>query len=64
MLFSAAGSLASGATMLLLHRTLGEHISLVGISIMGALASNLAQIGSARLLIFGEERLADRARHS
>ena len=54
VLFSAAGSLASGATMLLLHRTLGARISLVGISIMGALASNLAQIGSARLLIFGE----------
>ena len=54
VLFSAAGSLASGATMLLLHRTLGPHISLVGVSIMGALASNLAQIGSARLLIFGE----------
>ena len=54
VLFSAAGSLASAATMLLLHRTLGAHISLVGVSIMGALASNLAQIGSARLLIFGE----------
>ena len=54
VLFSAAGSLASGAIMLLLHRALGAHISLVGISIMGALASNLAQIGSARLLIFGE----------
>ena len=54
VLFSTAGSLASAATMLLLHRGLGRHVSLVGISIMGALASNLAQIASARLLIFGE----------
>ena len=54
VLFSAAGSLASAATMLLLHRALSPHLSLVGISIMGALASNLAQIACARLLIFGE----------
>ena len=54
VLFSAAGSLASAAVMLLLHRGLGRHLSLVGVSIMGALASNLAQVGAARLIIFGE----------
>ena len=54
VLFSAAGSLASAAVMLLLHRGLGRHLSLVGVSIMGALASNLAQVAAARLIIFGE----------
>ena len=54
VLFSAAGSLASAAVMLLLHRGLGRHVSLVGVSIMGALASNLAQVAAARLIIFGE----------
>ena len=53
VLFSAAGSLASAAVMLGLHRTLSPHLSLVGIGVMGAMASNLAQITSARLLIFG-----------
>lgn len=53
VLFSAAGSLASAAVMLALHRALSPHLSLVGISIMGALASNFAQIAGARLLIFG-----------
>ena len=54
VLFSTVGSLASAAVMLLLQRGLGRHISLVGVSIMGALASNMAQIASARLIIFGE----------
>ena len=53
VLFSAAGSLASAAVMLALYRALSPHLSLVGVSIMGALASNLAQIAAARLLIFG-----------
>lgn len=53
VLFSAAGSLASAALMLALYRALSPHLSLVGVSIMGALASNLAQIAAARLLIFG-----------
>lgn len=54
VLFSAVGSLASVAVMIVLHRGLGRHISLVGVSVMGALASNLAQIAAARLIIFGE----------
>lgn len=54
VLFSAAGTLASAAVMLLLHHAAGRHISLVGVSIMGALASNLAQIAAARLIVFGE----------
>ena len=54
VLFSAAGSLASAAIMLLLHRVLGGAIGLIGVSVMGALASNLAQILAARFVIFGE----------
>ena len=54
VLFSAAGSLASVVVMLLLYHGGGRHVSLVGVSIMGALASNLAQVAAARLLIFGE----------
>ena len=54
VLFSAVGSLASVAVMIALHRGLGRNLSLVGVSIMGALASNLAQIAAARLIIFGE----------
>ena len=54
VLFSAAGSLASALVMLLLYHGAGRHISLVGVSIMGALASNLAQVAAARLIIFGE----------
>ena len=54
VLFSAAGSLASVAVMLPLYHAAGRHLSLVGVSIMGALASNLAQVAAARLIIFGE----------
>ena len=54
ILFSAAGSLASALVMVVLYRTLGRYISLVGVSVMGALASNMAQIVSARFVVFGE----------
>ncbi len=53
-LFSVVGSFASGLTMLGAHRLLGRRISLVGVGVLGALVSNLAQILLARLLIFGE----------
>jgi heptaprenyl diphosphate synthase len=53
-LFSAVGSFASGLAMLAARRLLGSRISLVGVSVLGALLSNSAQIVLARLLIFGE----------
>lgn len=53
-LFSAAGSSVSGIVMLLASRFPRERLSLVGISVLGALASNLVQIVLARLFIFGE----------
>jgi heptaprenyl diphosphate synthase len=52
-LLSLGGSLASGVLMLAARRLLGKSISLVGISIIGALASNLVQLTLARYLVFG-----------
>ncbi len=53
-LFSAAGSFSSAVIMLAAYRAGGRHISLIGISILGAVASNLVQIGLSILFIFGE----------
>jgi len=53
-LFSAAGSSASGLLMFLLFRMAGSHVSFIGISILGGLSSNIAQIVLARFLLFGE----------
>jgi heptaprenyl diphosphate synthase len=53
-LFSAAGSFASGLSMLALRRVAGKRVSLVGIGVFGALFSNCVQVLLARLLIFGE----------
>ena len=52
-LFSAAGSLVSGLVMIGAFRALGRRITLVGISVLGALFSNLAQIALSVLLVFG-----------
>ena len=52
-LFSAAGTLASGAVMLGARRLLGQRISLIGISVLGALASNLSQLALAGAIAFG-----------
>lgn len=52
-LFSAVGSLASGLVMIGAYRLLGERISLVGVSVLGALGSNLAQLALSILLVFG-----------
>ncbi len=53
-LFSLCGSLASGAVMLAARRALRGSTSLIGISILGAMASNLAQLILARYLVFGK----------
>lgn len=52
-LFSAAGSLASASVMLAVHRAGGRWISLVGVSVFGALASNTVQIALSVTFIFG-----------
>lgn len=53
-LFSAVGSLASGLVMLACRPWLGRLISYLGISILGALASNLTQLLFSRYTVFGE----------
>jgi heptaprenyl diphosphate synthase len=53
-LFSAVGSFSSALAMLAARRLLGQRVSLVGVGVLGALFSNMAQIVLARLLLFGE----------
>jgi hypothetical protein len=52
-LFSLSGSLASAVVMWTLRRALGARMSLVGVSVLGALPSNLGQLSLARVLVFG-----------
>ncbi len=52
-LFSMFGSIASTAIMVLAHRIGKGAISLLGISILGALASNAVQIALSIAFIFG-----------
>lgn len=52
-LFSAAGSLASGLTMLGVHRLFKNRVSCIGLSLAGAAANNIAQLIVARLILFG-----------
>ena len=52
-LFSAAGSLASLIVMYAIYRAGGRMVSLVGVSIGGAVASNLVQLALAAKVIFG-----------
>jgi heptaprenyl diphosphate synthase len=56
-LFSLAGSAVSAAIMYGLRRIFGAHISLAGISVAGAFASNGAQLVLARFFLFGESAL-------
>ena len=50
---SLGGSAASGLVMQGAHRLAGKSVSLVGISILGAAASNLVQLSLAGLFAFG-----------
>jgi heptaprenyl diphosphate synthase len=53
-LFSLAGSAVSAALMYGLRRLFGTRISLAGISVAGAFASNSVQLVLARFFLFGE----------
>lgn len=53
-LFSLAGSAASVLTMYAVHRAAGRHISLVGISVTGAMASSVVQLALSITFVFGE----------
>jgi heptaprenyl diphosphate synthase len=50
---SLSGSLASGLVMLVARRLLKGSTTLIGISILGAMASNLVQLTLARYIVFG-----------
>jgi len=52
-LFSLAGSLASGTMMIVAHRLGGRRISLIGVSVVGALASNVVQLTLSIVFFFG-----------
>lgn len=52
-LFSAAGSFSSGLVMLAVHRLGRTKISLFGVSLFGAIASNVVQIFLSVTFIFG-----------
>lgn len=56
-IFSAAGSFTAGLAMIAVKRIGKNRISLIGISIIGAVTSNLVQIFIARLLIIGKGAL-------
>jgi heptaprenyl diphosphate synthase component I len=53
-LFSAAGSFASAAAMLVLQRSAKRHVSCVGVSLAGAFANTAAQIALSNFLLFGK----------
>ena len=52
-IFSAAGSIASCAVMISVYTLFSGNISMMGISVLGALAGNMVQITAARYIIFG-----------
>ena len=54
VLFSAAGSFTSALAMFAARRLAGPRMTLLGVSVIGALFGNSAQLLLARLLIFGE----------
>lgn len=51
--FSLAGSFSSALVMLAAHRLGGRSISLLGVSILGAVASNVVQVLLSVFFIFG-----------
>ncbi len=52
-LFSLGGSLASVLVMIAISRVGGRHVTLIGVSTAGALASNIVQIVLSVVFIFG-----------
>ena len=55
IILSLGGSLSGALTMLLLHRTLKKHISMIGISLAGALVNNSIQVLLAGVMVFGKQ---------
>lgn len=53
-IFSLAGTLTAALVMWLARKVLGRLVSAVGVSILGAVASNAVQMGIASVLVFGD----------
>ncbi|HUX14750.1 MAG TPA: Gx transporter family protein, partial [Spirochaetia bacterium] len=53
-LFSIAGSFASAFVMIGVYHWGGRHITLVGVSVFGAIASNVIQMALSVTFIFGQ----------
>ena len=53
-LFSLSGSFASGLAMILIYKLFKNRISMIGISVTGAFASNIIQLIVAKYFIFGK----------
>jgi heptaprenyl diphosphate synthase len=53
-IFSLAGTLTAAMVMWLARKGLGRLASLVGVSILGAVASNAVQMAIASVLVFGD----------
>lgn len=56
-LFSFAGSAMSGLVMYAVKRALGDHIGYIGVSVLGAAASNGIQIVLAAAFVFGQSAI-------
>ena len=54
IMFSLGGSAASALTMFILFRFCRRWIGMVGISIAGAMASNIVQLALSRFILFGK----------
>lgn len=54
VLFSLGGTCASALSMYLIYHLFGRWVSLLGISIAGAMASNCVQLVLSRFILFGE----------
>ncbi len=54
LLFSAVGTFTALFTMAAVRRLFGLRLSLIGVSLWGALTSNLAQLGLSVLILLGE----------
>jgi heptaprenyl diphosphate synthase len=52
-LFSLGGSFSSAIVMIAVHKLAGERITLIGVSVFGAIASNTVQIYLSVRFIFG-----------
>ncbi|MCL2704696.1 MAG: Gx transporter family protein [Spirochaetaceae bacterium] len=53
-LFSFSGSLASGLAMIFIYKIFKDKITMVGVSVAGAFASNIIQLIVAKYFIFGK----------